>query len=139
MTKLSPAFTPAFSAASNTRASAGLEINLAGAAAGHFRNFGERCFGRLQGQAGLAAGTVDQAGRQPFRVVEQDFEQMLGGKLLVALTQGQRLRGLDKTPRPVGIFLEIHVSTPSAHDGTASNQAPVGGLHGCYVGVLLPV
>ena len=37
----------------------------------------------------VAAGTVDQPGREPFRVVEQDLEQVLGGELLVALAQGQ--------------------------------------------------
>jgi hypothetical protein len=37
----------------------------------------------------LTSGTVDQACRQSFRIVEQDFEQMFGGKLLVALPHRQ--------------------------------------------------
>src|ERR1043166_9715626 len=83
VTKLSPAFSPDFSAVSNTRARARL-------------------------RAGAAAGAVDQAGRQPFRVVEQDFQQMFGGELLVALAEGQRLRGLHETAGAVRVFLDIH-------------------------------
>ena len=67
----------------------GIEIDLSGPAARHLRALGER---RLDGGKRLArapAGAVDQPGREPFRVVEQDLEQMLGGELLVALAQGQ--------------------------------------------------
>ena len=77
----------------------------------------ERRLDRLQGLAGIAAGAVDQARRQPFRVVEQHLEQMFGGELLMALAQGQRLGGFHETAGAVGVFLEIHVSTPSAHYG----------------------
>ena len=34
---------------------------------------------------------------------------MFGGELLMALAQGQRLRGLHETAGAVGVFLEIHV------------------------------
>ncbi len=94
------------------------QIDLAGAGARHFRNLVQRRLDRLQGLARIAARAVDQARRQTLAVVEQDFQQMFGGELLVALTQGQRLRGLHEAPRAVGIFLEVHVSTPSALDGT---------------------
>ena len=120
MTKLSPAFSPAFSAASKTRASGWRQINLPGAGARHFGDFAERRLDRLQSLAGIAAGAVDQARRQPFRIVEQDLEQMLRGELLVALAQGQRLGGLHETAGAVGVFFEIHVSTPSALDGAGS-------------------
>ena len=33
---------------------------------------------------------------------------MLGGELLMALAQGQRLRGLDEPASAVGVFLDIH-------------------------------
>ena len=50
---------------------------------------------------------------------------MFGGELLVALAQGQRLRGLHETAGAVGVFLDIHASTPSAcpdrPEGTARN------------------
>ena len=118
VTKLSPAFSPAFSAASKTRASRRRQIDLAGAAAATLSAIlRERRLDRLQSLAGIAAGAVDQARRQPFRVVEQNLEQMFGGELLVALAQGQRLGGLHKTAGAVGVFLEIHGSTPSAHCG----------------------
>ena len=39
---------------------------------------------------------------------------MLGRELLMALAQGQRLRGLDETAGAVGVFLEIHHVAPSA-------------------------
>ncbi len=94
-----------------------IEINLPGAAAGHLRPLGQRRLDLLQRRARIAAGAVDQAGRQPLRVVEQDFQHMFGGELLVALAQGQRLRGLHESARAVGIFLEIHALTPSAHCG----------------------
>ena len=75
----------------------------------------------------MAAGAVDQPGRETLRVVEQDFQQVFGGELLVALAQGQRLRGLHETARAVGEFLEIHSSTPSAHDGAGNSADPVFG------------
>src|SRR6185437_4673373 len=78
----------------------------------------------LERLAGIASGTIDQAGRQPFRVVEQDLEQMVGGELLMALAQGQRLGGFHKTAGAVGVLLEIHVSTPSAHDGAGQIAGP---------------
>ena len=50
---------------------------------------------------------------------------MLGGELLVTLAQRQRLGGLNETARAVGVFFEIHASTPSAHDGTGKmNGSP---------------
>ena len=52
---------------------------------------------------------------------------MFGGELLVALAQGQRLRGLHETAGAVGVFLEIHRLTPSAHYGAGYRRAPEGG------------
>ena len=114
-----------------------IEIDLAGCR----RRY---TFGRLASAAStackrlarIAAGAVDQAGRQPFRVVEQDLEQMFGGELLVALAQGQRLRGLHETAGAVGVFLEIHESTPSAlmapdECGSLTKAARLGPLCGC--------
>ncbi len=85
------------------------QVDLAGAAAGHL---GQLRQGGLDGGERLAraaAGAVDQAGGEPFRVVEQDLQQMLGGELLVALAQGQGLRGLNESTGAVGVFFEIHV------------------------------
>ena len=41
---------------------------------------------------------------------------MLGRELLMALAQGQGLRGLDETARAVGVFLDIHSIAPSGPD-----------------------
>ena len=123
MTKLSPAFSPAFSAVSNTRASAGLEIELPGAAALDLRALRQRRLDRAQRLARAPAGAVDQARREPLRVVEQDLQQMFGGELLVALAQGQRLGGLDETAGAVRVLLEIHALAPSACPGRPEGTA----------------
>ena len=89
------------------------QVDLAGAAARHFREPGEHRLDRGERLARAAAGAVDQTAGQPLRVVEQDLEQMLGCELLVALAQGQRLGGLHETAGAVGVFLEIHGSSLS--------------------------
>ncbi len=116
-----------------------VEIDLPGPGAGNLGPLGEHGLDCLQGLAGIAAGAVDQACRQPFRVVEQNLEQMFGGELLMALAQGQRLGGFHETAGAVGVFVEIHASTPSAHYGTEFPRVPAGGplLH--YVGFILAV
>jgi hypothetical protein len=61
---------------------------------------GKLAEGRLdcrQRLARAAAGAVDQTAGQTLGVVEQDLEQVLGCELLMALAQGQRLRGLNET------------------------------------------
>jgi hypothetical protein len=67
----------------------GRQVDLAGPGPGHFRKLRQRGLDRRQRLARAPAGAVDQPRRQPFRVVEQDLEQMLGGELLMALAQGQ--------------------------------------------------
>ena len=49
---------------------------------------------------------------------------MFGGELLMALAQGQRLGGLHETAGAVGVFLEIHSSTPSARYGAGYRAGP---------------
>ena len=49
---------------------------------------------------------------------------MFGGELLMALAQGQRLGGFHETAGAVGVFLEIHASTPSAHYGAELIAGP---------------
>ena len=108
VTKLSPAFSAIFSALSNSRAVAGGEIDLAGARARHLRHLAERLFDGRQRLARIAAGAVDQTRGQTLRIVEQDLEHVLGRELLMALAQGEGLRGLDETAGAVGVFLDIH-------------------------------
>ena len=87
-----------------------VEIDLPGPAAGNLRPLGKRRFGRRQRGARIAAGAIDQARGEPFRVVEQNLEQMLGCELLMSLALRERLGGLNETAAAVGIFLEIHFS-----------------------------
>ena len=84
------------------------QVNLPGAAARDFRELGKRRLDCGQRFARAAAGTIDQARGEPFRVVEQDLEQMLRCELLVALAQGQRLGGLNEAAGAVRVFLKIH-------------------------------
>src|SRR6185437_16730484 len=86
-----------------------VEIDLPRTATTDLRALGERGLDSLQGLARITARAVDQARRQPFRVVEQDFQEMIGAELLMTLAKGQGLRGLHETAGAVRIFLEIHV------------------------------
>ena len=91
-----------------------IEIDLPGAAPRNLGPLGERRLGRGQRRARIAAGPVDQARGQAFRVVEQNLEQVLGRKLLMALALRERLGRLHETAAAVGILFEIHVRFPSA-------------------------
>ena len=75
---------------------------------------GERLFDAAQGLPRIAAGAVDQARRQPFRVVQQNFQEVVGGELLVPLAQSEGLRRLHEPARTLGVFLKIHRCPPKA-------------------------
>ena len=89
-----------------------IEIDLAGAAAGNLGPLGERRLDGGQRLARIAAGAVDQPRGEPFRVVEQHLQQMLGRELLMALALRERLGGLHETAGAVGIFFKVHVQLP---------------------------
>ena len=91
-----------------------LQIELPCPAAFDLRTLGERSLDGAQRLARIAAGAVDQPARQALRVVEQHFQQMVGGELLVALAKGQRLRGLHEAAGAVRVFLDVHSLPPSA-------------------------
>jgi hypothetical protein len=55
-----------------------IEIDLTGALPADLRALVERGLDVAQRLARIAAGTVDQARRQSFRIVEQNLEQMVG-------------------------------------------------------------
>ena len=86
----------------------GIEIDLAGASARDFGAFGECRLDGGQGLARIAARTVNEACGEPFGIVEQDLEQVLGRELLMPLAQRERLGGLDEALGAVGVFVEIH-------------------------------
>jgi hypothetical protein len=56
----------------------------------------------------IPAGGADQVGAQPFGILEQDFQQMLGGQPLMTSAQCHGLRRLQEPFRAVGVFLELH-------------------------------
>ena len=72
----------------------------------------DRLFDPAARLVGLSAGGGDQVGGEAFLVVEQNLEDVFGGKALVAQTQGQGLRGLDKSAGTLGVVLEFHGQTP---------------------------
>jgi hypothetical protein len=88
------------------------EVELAGAAALDPRQLGELRLDGAERPCGIAAGGLDQIGRQAFAVVEQDLQQMFGGEALMAAAQCQPLRRLHEAARPLGKFLEIHSRPP---------------------------
>src|SRR5262249_46593675 len=101
------------------------QIDLTGAAARHFGKLGERRLDRRKRFARSPARAVDQAAGQALRIVEQNLEQVLGGELLVAFAQGQRLGGLNETAGAVGVFLEIHISSLNPRPFGASSVGAV--------------
>src|SRR5262249_14740203 len=114
-----------------------IEINLPGSRAAHLWTLGKRCLHIPERLTRVAARTIDQAGRETFRVVEQNFKQMFGGKLVMAFPQSQRLCGLHETASAVGKLFEIHFLTPSAHMAPVKSGpqsgGPVPALCGCIL------
>ena len=98
------------------------KINLAGAGARNLRQPVERVFGGFEDGAGIAAGAVDQTAGQPLAVVQQHFQHMQCRELLVALAHRQRLRRLDETARPLGVFFNIHVIPSACHPAPKALQ-----------------
>ena len=74
----------------------------------HLGHLGQSQSQSLHHPRRFAARPPDQVGRQPLLVIHQRFEQMLRRQSLVAFSRSNRLRRLDKPPRPFGEFLNIH-------------------------------
>ena len=81
---------------------------MAGTAARHFRHLAERGLNSRQCLTRIAAGAVDQPGCEPLWIVEQDLEDVVGRKLLMPITQRERLSGLDEALGAVGVFFDVH-------------------------------
>src|SRR5262249_10551236 len=86
-----------------------IDVELPGAAAGNARPPGERRFDRFTPLPRLATGAVHEPGGEPLLVVEQYFQEMLWGELLMALADRERLRRLDEAQTAIAIFVLIHV------------------------------
>ena len=74
----------------------GGHMRLRGPASAHLRQLGKRSFRLLQSLLGVAPGAGNEPARQPFGVVEQHLQQMLGRDLRIAFAHGKRLRRLDE-------------------------------------------
>ena len=59
---------------------------------------------------GVAAGSLDQAGRHALLVVEQSLQQMRGRDPLMMLADRNRLGRLQEPARTIGQFLKVHES-----------------------------
>ena len=90
----------------------GCHVGVPGASALHFRDAGDFEIHRRLGGNGIAPGGLDQAGGRAFRVVQHRLQQMLGRDALVEFADGDRARGLDKSPRALGQFFNVHVLVP---------------------------
>ncbi len=82
MTKQSPAFLASSSAVENTFASGCAMIELAVAALDLRQRFERRLDAKLD-VARTAAGALDQRRGKAFVVIDQHFQDMFGGELLV--------------------------------------------------------
>ena len=114
MTNLSLALSAAFSAVSKRRSSSRVACGWEAAP----ETFG--CLAMhgvdlaLGPGADVAAGAVDQPGGHALRVVEQGFQDVLGGELRVALAHRDGLRRLQKALRPLGVAFDLHASPREA-------------------------
>ncbi len=88
-----------------------LDINLP-VAARHFRQFRHCQIHGFEHAGRLAAGALDQIGRQPLIVIHQSLQKMLGHHTLMTLAHRDRLRGLKETARPLRELLHVHRHSP---------------------------
>ena len=86
----------------------GCKIDLTGPGAFNARQLVERHFGRGQRARRIAARGDDKAGGEALLVIEQDFQNMQRGELLMIATQRERLRRLDKSARALGVLFLVH-------------------------------
>src|SRR6185437_1469194 len=75
------------------------------------RQPGERLLDAVAHLFRLAARGSDQTCRKAFLIVDENFQKMLGRELLVVRAQGEPLRGLHETTRPLGEFLRVHFTS----------------------------
>ena len=90
----------------------GRHVQPAGTAALDLRQLLQQRLGRLPCGLRIAARGLDQVGGQPFLVVEQHLQHVLGQEALVAFAQGHALRRLDEALQSVGILLDVHLVFP---------------------------
>jgi hypothetical protein len=93
------------------------QIELAGPAAFHLGQLLQVGLDGGQHAARIAARRLDQAGRQPLLVVDENFQDVIGNEALMAFPQSQILGRLNETARPLGEFFEVHMSSSARFFG----------------------
>ena len=82
---------------------------MASPASRYLRPLSERPLYRGKRSFGVAAGAANQSAREPLGVVEQNFQNVFRGELLVIFSERQRLGRLNEPLGAVGITVEVHV------------------------------
>ena len=88
------------------------QIELSRARAFDLRYLSQLRLGTLACRPGVTPGSADEARGKALLVIQQNLQDVLGRKPLVAFAQRQRLRRLDEAACPFGVFLEIHARHP---------------------------
>ena len=90
----------------------GGDLRLPGTGALHLRQAHQFRFDPGESRFRIAARGADQAGCGAFLVVQQCLQQVLRRDLLVEFADGDGLGSLQKSARPLGEFLNVHVFVP---------------------------
>ena len=91
----------------------GRHVDLARALAFDLGLLGKVGLNRAVNGAGIAACRRNEVGGEAFRIVEQDFQKVVGNEPLVTFAQSQHLGTLQETAHALGVLLLIHFSTLS--------------------------
>ena len=127
VTKLSPAFSEIFGLVEHPRGF-GRHVDLARALALDLGLLGQGGLDRAVDRTQIAARRADQVGREALGIVEQDLQNVVGNKPLVAFAQRQHLGALQESPHALGVLLLVHLSTlsfaPPSCGGRKSGPSP---------------
>jgi hypothetical protein len=79
-------------------------------AAGRFRQAVKPFLGTVPQQFRVAPGITQEMAGEPFRVVQQSFQQMLGKAILMAPSEGFHLRSLQQGAGALSEICEVQSS-----------------------------
>ena len=86
----------------------GRHVELARALAFDLGLLGQRRLDRAVHGAGVAACGGDQVGREAFRIVQQDFQEVVWNEALVPFAERQHLRALQEAAHAVRVLVLVH-------------------------------
>ena len=109
VTKLSPAFSAAFSAAAKTRASWGVRYTWPAPPPPTLGSLSSASSAARSARRGSPPAREMSPDGKPLAILDQDLEKMLGRELLMTLAQRERLRRLDESLGAIGVFFDVHV------------------------------